>query len=258
MLSAERHQMILRVLRRGRFATVTEISEAVRSSAATIRRDLARMEAAGLLRRVRGGAEIQAEEGSAGTLGAEELPLEYRKGILLEKKRLIAKAAAAMCEDGETVMIDGGSTTYQMAEFLMDREIRIITNSFAIADVLVPRSRCTLILNGGVVRMDSQLVLDPFGSDMFANYSASKLFMGAFGIDETGATNNDSLLIKTERAMIERARHLVVLADSTKFDRRGSLFLCGFEKIHTIITDSGISEGHRALIAARGVRLVIA
>ncbi len=250
--------MILRVLRRGRFATVTEISEAVRSSAATIRRDLARMEAAGLLRRVRGGAEIQAEEGSAGTLGAEELPLEYRKGILLEKKRLIAKAAAAMCEDGETVMIDGGSTTYQMAEFLMDREIRIITNSFAIADVLVPRSRCTLILNGGVVRMDSQLVLDPFGSDMFANYSASKLFMGAFGIDETGATNNDSLLIKTERAMIERARHLVVLADSTKFDRRGSLFLCGFEKIHTIITDSGISEGHRALIAARGVRLVIA
>lgn len=258
MLSAERHQVILRLLRRGRFAAVSEISEAVRSSAATVRRDLARLEKTGLIRRVRGGAEIIGEAGGRTTPGADELPLEYRKGILLEKKRLIAQAAAGMCEDGETIMIDGGSTTFQMAEFLIDREIRIITNSFAIAGALVPRSRCTLILNGGVVRMDSQLVLDPFGGDIFANYSASKLFMGAFGLDDTGATNNDALLIKTERSMIDRARDLIVLADSTKFARRGSLFLCGFERIHAIITDSGISDDHRAMIASRGVRLIIA
>ena len=252
MLSAERHELILRILRRSRFATVSDISQAARSSAATVRRDLARLEEAGLIQRVRGGAEI------AGAGTADELPLEYRKGIHLEKKRVIARAAADMCDDGETIMIDGGSTTFQMAEFLRERELRIITNSFAIAAALVPRSRCTLILNGGIVRMDSQLVLDPFGSDMFANYSASRVFMGAFGIDETGATNNDSLLITTERAMIERARELVVLVDSTKFDRRGSLFLCNFERIRTIITDDGISMAHREMIAARGVRVIIA
>jgi DeoR/GlpR family transcriptional regulator of sugar metabolism len=72
--------------------------------------------------------------------------------------------------------------------------------------------------------MDSQLVLDPFGYDMLANYSTSCVFMGAFGIDKTGATNNDSVLIATGRAMIEPALESVVLADSTKFDRRvGSL-----------------------------------
>jgi len=256
MLSAERHELILRLLRLGRFATVADIAEAARSSAATIRRDLARLEEAGLLRRVRGGAEVLVGTATVEPNG-DELTLEYRKGVLLEKKRLIAKAAAALCQDGETIMIDGGSTTFQMAEFLRDREIRIITNSFAIASALVPRSRCTLILNGGVVRMDSQLVLDPFGGDIFANYSASKLFMGAFGIDETGATNNDSLLIKTERAMIDRARELIVLADSTKFDRRGSLFLCGLERINAIITDNGVSESHRQMLAGRGVRLLI-
>ncbi|HTP58447.1 MAG TPA: DeoR/GlpR transcriptional regulator, partial [Spirochaetia bacterium] len=102
-----------------------------------------------------------------------------------------------------------------------------------------------------------QLVLDPFGEDMFSNYTASRVFMGAFGIDETGATNNDSLLIKTERAMIERARELVVLADSTKFNRRGSLFLCGLEKIKVIITDDGILDSSRDMITSRGVRLLI-
>lgn len=256
MLSAERRDLIIRVLRRGRYASVAEICDATSSSEATIRRDLAALSTAGLLRRVRGGAELS-DLGAAAARTAE-LPFEDRKGILQERKRSIAKAAAGLCEDGETVMIDGGSTTWWMAEFLMDRRLRLITNSFAIAAALVPRSTCTLILNGGVVNMDSQLVLDPFGGDLFANYTASKVFMGAYGIDESGASNTESLLITTERAMIERARDLVVLADSSKFGRRGSLFLCGFERIRMIITDSGISDQHRQMIVSRGVRLVIA
>ncbi len=251
MLSAERHELILRFLRRARFATVTDIARAARSSAATTRRDLEILSQEGLVQRVRGGAEISKPP------EVSEPPLEYRKGVNMEKKRFIAKAAAEMCQDGETIMIDGGSTTFPMAEFLRERDLRIITNSFAIAAALVPRSRCTIILGGGVVRMDSQLVLDPFGKDMFANYSASRVFMGAFGIDETGATNNDSLLITTERAMIERARELVVLVDSTKFDRRGSLFLCGFDKIKAIITDDGIPENARAMVDSHGVKLII-
>ena len=146
MLSAERHEPILRLLRRGRFATVADISQAARSLAATIRRDLARLEQAGLIQRIRGGAEIVVEPGEGGP-GKDELP---------------------------------------------------------------------------------------------------------------GATNNDALLIRTERAMIDRARDLVVLADSTKFDRRGSLFLCGFDRIHSIITDDGISEGHKEMVASRAIRLRIA
>ena len=256
MLSAERHALLLRVLRQNRFASVGELSRIARSSEATIRRDLGRLEESGLVRRVRGGAELAAEQETEGQPG--ELPFEYRKGIQLENKRLIARAAAALCEDGETVMIDGGSTTFQMTEFLRDLRLQVITNSFAIAHELAHGSRCTVILSGGVVHPDSQLVLDPFGEDMFANYTASRLFMGVYGIDETGATNTEALLIKTERAMIERARTLVVLADSSKFDRRGSLLLCGFERINVLITDPDIDRRHREMLQSRGVQVIVA
>ncbi len=256
MLSAERWELIMRVLRRGRFATVGDIAVTTKSSGATIRRDLARLEQAGLVRRVRGGAEISQPAGVG--MQTLELPFQDRAELLVEKKRLIARAAASLCEDGDTIMIDGGSTTFQMAQFLADVRLQVITNSFALASALVPHSRCTVILNGGVVHGDSQLVLDPFGSEMFSNYTASKLFMGVYGIDETGATNTESLLIRTERAMIDRARDLIVLADSTKFDRRGSLFLCGFERIRAVITDDAIGERHRKMLQSAGVRLIIA
>jgi len=82
--------------------------------------------------------------------------------------------------------------------------------------------------------------------------------MGVFGIDEAGATNTDELLIRTERAMIARAGRLVVLADSGKFGQRGSLQLCGFERISTVVTDDGIDGRWRTLLAQKGVEVLIA
>ncbi len=255
MLPAERRERILRILRQGRYAAVSDIAAVAGASDATVRRDLAQLEGEGLLRRVRGGAELT--EGAARSVGAIELPLEYRKGVLLDAKRRIAQAAAGLCTDGETIILDGGSTTFPMTDSLASSKLTVITNSFAIAEFLVHRSLCTVILNGGIVYPESQLILDPFAQEMFSNYTASKAFMGVFGIDETGATNTESLLITTERAMIGRAKELVILADSSKLGRRGSLFLCGFDKIGTIITDGGIPDAYRGLFEERGIRLIV-
>jgi DeoR family ulaG and ulaABCDEF operon transcriptional repressor len=256
MLEPERQDLILRVLRQGRFVSVSDITQLAQCSEATVRRDLAKLESAGGLRRIRGGAKLA----GAHRYDAEptaQLPFEYRKGILLEKKRLIARKAASLCGDDESVIIDGGSTTFQMVEYLRESRITIITNSFAIAAALVKNSQNTVILNGGIVYPDSQLILDPFQEGGFRNYSPTKVFMGVYGIDDLGATNTDMLLIKTERAMIERGKQLIVLADSSKFNRRGNLFLCGFEKIHTIITDGGISEEQREIVRANNTELIV-
>jgi DeoR family ulaG and ulaABCDEF operon transcriptional repressor len=256
MLEPERHELVLRVLRQGRFASVLDIAELVNCSEATVRRDLTKLETAGKLHRVRGGAELtQASED--GFDASAQLPFEYRKGILLEKKRSIARRAASLCTDGETVIIDGGSTTFQMVEFLREAHLKIITNSFAIAEVLIKQSQNTVILNGGIVYPDSQLILDPFQEEGFRNYSATKVFMGVYGIDNLGSTNTDMLLIATERAMIDRGKELIILADSSKFDRRGNLFLCRFDKISTIITDSGITERQREMVQANKVELIV-
>ncbi len=257
MLDRERYELILRLLARGRYARVSELAGLLRSSPATVRRDLTRLEQAGLLRRVRGGAELARAMEDGREEKPPQPPFEARQGIMLEKKRRIARRAAALCEEEETIMIDGGSTTFQMVEFLRDARLQIITNSFAIAEYLVNHSANTIILNGGTIYRDSRLVLDPFQDSLFRRYYASRVFMGVYGIDELGATNNEPLLIQAERTMIEQARRLVILADSSKFGRRGSLMLCGFEKMHTLITDSDISPQARELVESRGVELIV-
>lgn len=254
MLAPERERLILRLLRQDRFASVSELAGLAGASEATVRRDLDRLERTGRLVRVRGGAELAA--GAAE--GTVQLPFESRKGLLSETKRRIARLASSLCREGETIIIDGGSTTYHMTEFLLPMKLQILTNSFALAQVLVGGSANTVILSGGVVHADSQLVLDPFQEDPFSHYLAAKVFMGVYGIDEMGATNTEVQLISAERAMIEHAKELIILADSSKFDRRGSVFLCGFERMGMVISDAGVTEAQRRLLESRGVKLLIA
>lgn len=256
MLAVERRALILRLLRQDGIAALADVRRLSGASEATVRRDLARLAAEGLLTRVRGGAS--AAGAPAGRGAAAEVPLEERAGIAAECKRRIARRAAALCADGDTIMVDGGSTTLQLAPFLRGLAVRVITNSLALAEELTRASACTVIVVGGVVRPESRLILDPFRDDPFCDYSAATAFLSVFGIDESGATNTDELLIRTERAMIARARRLVVLADSRKFGLRGSLHLCGFDRISAVVTDDGIAESWRALLAERGVQLLIA
>lgn len=248
MMEEVRYLSIKRLLARKTFASVGEIATYLEVSEATVRRDLAKMEETGDLKRVRGGA--RANRGQSGNGGfLSEPSFEQRTGQFLELKRGIAEKAVRLCGDGETIIIDGGSTTYRMTEFLKDRELTIITNSFAIAEALVRISKNTIILPGGIVYPESMLLLDHFTTEYYGNFSVDKVFMGVAGIDERGMTNTDTLLIQTERCMIERAREVYILADSSKFNRRGNLRLCGFDKVTAVITDAGIDKGAKKLLA---------
>jgi DeoR family ulaG and ulaABCDEF operon transcriptional repressor len=271
MLAAERRALVLRLLGRDGVAPLADIARLSGASEATVRRDLARLAAEGLVERVHGGAVTPGGAGTAagggvpagdgGPVGPAprtiEVPLEERVGIAAEKKRRIARRAAALCAEGDTIMVDGGSTTLQLAPFLRGMRLRVITNSLPLAEELSRDPACTVILGGGVVQPVSRLLLDPFREDPFADYTASTVFMGVYGIDEAGATNTDELLIRSERAMIARARRLVVLADGSKFGRRGSLHLCGFERIAAVVTDDGIDGRWTALLAERGVEVLV-
>ncbi|MFP4302934.1 MAG: DeoR/GlpR family DNA-binding transcription regulator [Spirochaetaceae bacterium] len=266
MLEREREETILRVLRTDRFGSVHDFVRLTNASEATIRRDLMRLEEQGHLLRVRGGAELPEGSspqdltgqpgGSMPTTHAQ--PFNARLGIQSEQKRQIAKVAGELCNPGETVLIDGGSTTYFMANYLKEKRITVVTNSFAIAEEMRICPACRVVLAGGALDPLSLLIQDPTGRDFYADYSADWLFMSVDGITEYGLTNSHMSVIQHERQMISHSRRVVVLADSSKFRPSGHMRLCGFEAIDTIISDRFLDDDHRAMVREQGVELIIA
>lgn len=253
MLERERHDTILRLLDLHTFITIHDVVETTGASEATIRRDFIGLEKQQLLQRVRGGVE-RIDTPNNSPMG--EPPLNRRVSINREKKRRIAKQAASMISAGETIIIDGGSTTFHMAEFIAALAIKVVTNSFAIAEHLVKHSSCTVILPEGTVNPESQLILSNLSPDPFMNYHASKAFMGIEGITANALTNHDPLLIQSERAMIEHAQELIILADESKFGTIGSLTLCPVERAAKIITTGEANADLVGRLEEKGITII--
>jgi DeoR family ulaG and ulaABCDEF operon transcriptional repressor len=254
MLERERKETIYRLLDLHTFANIHDVVEATGASEATIRRDFIEMEKAKLLLRVRGGVELLRERGASSHF---EPSLDRRMSINQEKKRRIAKQACSYIGIGETIIIDGGSTTFHMAEYLAALAITVVTNSFAIAEHLVKHSKCSLILPEGIIDPSSQLILNNLSPDPFANYHAVKAFMGIEGITETALTNSEPLHIQMERSMIAHARELIILADESKFGTIGHLTLCPVEKAARIITTKEADPVLVARLRDKGIEIVM-
>jgi len=253
MLERERAQTILRLLDLRAFATIHDIVEATGASEATIRRTFIDMENEGLLRRVRGGVElIDGQESRVKT----EPSLDSRVGVNREKKRRIAQKAATFIQPGDTIFIDGGSTTFHMVEFISSMRLTVVSNSFAIAEHLVRHSSCQVILPEGTVNPSSLLILNNLSSDPFSNYHAAVAFMGIEGITGNAFTNSEPLLIQAERAMIEHARELIILADGSKFGRIGNLTLCPVERARCIITTPDADPEIMNTLRKKGIEII--
>lgn len=263
MLEREREETILRILRTDQFATIKNLMGLTGASEATVRRDLIRLENNGRLRRVRGGAEGinngEQDTPPVAHWGADkEAPFSVRIGTRAEQKRRIARAASHLCQDGQTVFIDGGSTTFFMTPFIREKRLTVVTNSFAIAEELRSSSTCRVIISGGVVNPESMLIFDPTGRDFYQDYYADWLFMSVEGINQGGLTNSQMNIIQAERQMIKHARSVVVLADSSKFDTSGHIRLCGFFDVDYVVSDPSLSGEYRQMLAGKSLELLIA
>ena len=163
-----------------------------------------------------------------------------------------------MCKDGEPIIINGGTTTFQMVHFLINRRMPIFTNSFPIAEHLLKHSKNTVMLSGGTIYREQNIILSPFENDVTRNFYARRMFMGAQGLGPLGLMEGDPLLIQAEQKLIDQADELVVLVDSSKFRQRSSLILCGLSRIATVITDDGIEDREAGMLESAGVTLIVA
>ena len=255
MHEKERHRIILSAVQEKPVVTVQELVDLTSSSEATIRRDIAALHVQKKLRRVRGGAEAITPPQFVGLAGR---PFSVNETINTSKKRAIAREAVGLCKDGEPIIINGGTTTFQMVHFLAGRRMPIFTNSFPIAEHLLKHSKNTVMLSGGTIYREQNIILSPFDNDVTRNFYARRMFMGAQGLGPLGLMEGDPLLIQAEQKLFDQADELVVLVDSSKFRQRSSLILCGLSRITTVITDEGIEDREAKMLEAAGVALVVA
>ena len=255
MHEKERHGVILSAVQDRPVVTVAELCGLTGASEATIRRDIAALHVSKKLRRVRGGAEALAPNPFPGLAGR---PFSVNQTLNIRQKQAIARAAVDLCEDGDSIIINGGTTTFQMVHPLATRRCQVFTNSFPIAEHLLKASKNSVLISGGVIYREQNIVLSPFDNDVTRNFYARRMFMGAQGIAPLGVMEADPLLIQAEQKLIGQADELVLLVDSTKFDNRSSLVLCPLDRIDVLITDEGISDRHAAMLEAADIRLIVA
>ncbi len=255
MHAAERDRLILGLLEERRFVSFRDLAGRLSTSAATLRRDLDRLNAAGRLKRVRGGAQIAGDDDD----GYHLRGVPFHENIHRNRpaKEAIGLAAANLCQAEEAVIIDGGSTTLQMCPHLEHLKLQVLTNSLHIVSALLQQPSTGVLIPGGVVFREQNIVLDPFSEISTRNFHAKRMFVGAAAVTRHGLMQTDIILVQAERKLLNLTDQLVVLVDSSKFSTSAGHLMCEFDTVQTMITDSGIDEKSAAMVKDAGVDLII-
>ncbi len=256
MHAEERERLILAEIGVTGFITYRDLEARLPASPATIRRDLTRLERAGQLVRVHGGAKSPADASAGDHLKGTPFAQSITQN--LAQKRAIGAAAAALCSPGEGVMIDGGTTTLQMCPHLAGLGLQVLTNSLHIVEALLPQPDTRVLVPSGSVFREQNIILAPSGEDSMPRFHAPKLFMGAAAIGAQGVMQQDVILVAAERRFIDRADEVILLVDSTKFQSSSGAIVCGLGEIDIVITDAGMGAEAKALLEGAGVRLILA
>ena len=260
MHAAERERLIIEALRPTGFVSYRELEAMLEASPATIRRDLTRLEEEGQIVRVHGGAKLAETDDTptAPSFSLAGTPFEQSIGQNLAAKQAIGRAAAARCQPGEGVMIDGGTTTLQMCHHLDGKDLQVLTNSLHIMNALLPQAGTRILVPSGTVFREQNIILAAAGEESMPRFHAPKLFMGAAAVGLQGVMQADVVLVAAERRLIDRAEEVILLVDSSKFESRSGTIVCGLDEVDVLITDAGLPPQLHEAFAARGIEVVIA
>ena len=247
----ERRSRLLELIRVRGFAALEELVRELGVSESTIRRDLDALEEQGAARRTHGGVLYA---GGLPRLGEfdEKQPLHWAA------KRAIAAKAADLIADGETVLLDGGTTTYEVARLLVGRSLQVVTNSLPVANLFATESRTDLVLLGGYVSPRNGVCLGPYANELLGRLHVTTTVLSAAGIAEEGLFNAHLLLAETEQAMLRAAGRVIVVADGSKFGRRSLTLVSALDAIDVFVSDSSLSADWRRRIEAAGADLLLA
>lgn len=251
MSVGDRRNHLLELIRLRRFASLLELAEALQVSESTVRRDLDLLEEQGSVRRIHGGVLYAGRSPS--------LPhFDARQPTHWESKKAIARQAMGLIEPGDTVLLDGGSTTYEVARLLVGMPLHVVTNSLPVANLFASEATSDLVFIGGNICPRTGVAQGPYADKMIGALRVRKTILSVAAVDEEGFFNNNLLLVATEQAMMRAADEAIIVADSSKFGRQSLAHLCPLAAVGHLVVDSGISPPWRETVAAAGVHLLVA
>jgi DeoR family ulaG and ulaABCDEF operon transcriptional repressor len=253
MHERERWQLILTRLRDRGIVRVADLVGVTGASVATLRRDLAKLEDSGQLRRVHGGAESVA----SGQTPLTAQSFDSSQTLNADLKQAVAQGAAGLCQDGDSIILNAGSTTWFMAQYLRQHRMQVLTNSFPIAQELIANSANRVVLPGGELYREAGIILSPFDEDAIQHFAASKMFMSCYSITPLGIIESDPLVARAEAKLLSRTEKLIVVADSTKFEARGNMVVCPLTRVTTLVTDTGAPPHMLDHLRQLGVEVVL-
>lgn len=235
---------------------VDALSKEYEVSEVTIRNDLDQLEKKRVLIRARGGA-MKIEEGIG--VGVD-FGLTQKDKLNLKEKAAIGKKAASLINNDDIILIDGGTTTAEMAKNLMGiNNLVAITNALNIAHTLCKNQSINLIIPGGNIRHNAQSLVGPIAEKSLSKFHVDKVFLGVDGISiGKGLYTPNVEEAHLNEQMIEIANKVIVLADSSKFNRQSFAYICPIEKVHTIVTDKKIDVEVKSQLEDKGIEVIMA
>jgi len=248
---AERHQYILTTIQNNGSVEVHTLCKDLKVSSVTIRKDLKLLEDKNLLYRTHGGATLNNPY-------TVDRPVNEKEHLQSAEKMRMGAYAASLIEDNDSIIIASGTSVLALARCLQPKgRLTVITSALNVALELTHED-IEVIQLGGLLRKSSSSITGPYSDNVLGDVFCSKLYLGVDGIDiEFGLTTTNALEAHLNRQMIAASQKIIVLADSTKFGKRGFGRICGIDQIDHIITDNGISEQMMKSLESLGIKVSI-
>ncbi len=246
MIVDERRTQILQVIENKGFVSLHELANVVDVSQSTIRRDLEYLDNVGQIRRTRGGAAY---------IGESLTAFDDRQIQASSQKQAVAEVAAQFIQSGDTILLDGGTSTLEVAKRLGGKSLQVVTNSLPIVNVLSSQDQIELVMLGGYLYPNTGVFLGPLAVSSLEQIYARRLIMSVGGITEKGLFNSNSLLVETERRMIEVSEEIIVVSDSSKLGHSALAHLCSLNRIDKLVIDSGITSKWKKTLESAGIQV---
>ncbi|HLV85946.1 MAG TPA: transcriptional repressor AgaR [Candidatus Sulfotelmatobacter sp.] len=252
MLNEERRRAILDLLSQQGRVLVTDLSRQFETSQVTIRKDLEILHSHGLIHRTHGGA-LPVRDGAL-----EDPTLREKEKLHRQQKLHIAESAASRVKEGQVLILDSGTTTTAIARALRNfQNLTIITNAVNIAAELAGTS-VEVILTGGTLRKNSFSLVGPIAEETLHRLTADLLFLGVDGFDvQYGLSTPNLLESKVNRVMVEVAKRVIAVCDSSKFGRRSLSLISPTSTVHEVITDRGAPKSDLRALKQAGIEVTL-